>query len=60
MESNRYHCCASCINFKAEKTSQGMRYECVRLGYETKPIYRFDCWEPKPQVLKLMKKEDQV
>ncbi|WNB92405.1 hypothetical protein [Bacillus sp. NEB1478] len=54
---NRYHCCATCVNFKPEKTSVGMRYFCVRLGYDTKPDYQFNCWEPKPHIVKLIKKE---
>jgi hypothetical protein len=58
MKTNRYHCCATCVNFKPEKTNQGMRYFCVRLGFETKPDYQFNCWEPKPHVVELMKKED--
>ncbi|KIL48882.1 hypothetical protein KP77_20930 [Jeotgalibacillus alimentarius] len=33
-----------------------MLYFCKRLGYETKPDYRFNCWEPKEHVKKLMEK----
>jgi hypothetical protein len=57
MKTNRYRCCATCVNFKAEKTNQGMRYFCVRLGFDTKPDYQFNCWDPKPNVVELMKKE---
>ncbi|WP_018924764.1 hypothetical protein [Salsuginibacillus kocurii] len=52
-----YHCCATCIHFAADKTVDGMTYRCVRLGYETKPTYTFNCWEPKPAVQRLMEKE---
>ncbi|MGG1575828.1 hypothetical protein [Fictibacillus sp. NRS-1165] len=50
------HCCATCINFKASKTGQGMKYECTRLWYETKPTYQFNCWEPKEHVKKWLDK----
>lgn len=34
-----------------------MVYSCSRLGYETKPTYTFNCWDPKDHVLRLMEKE---
>ncbi|GLY09748.1 hypothetical protein Bbad01_09640 [Bacillus badius] len=34
-----------------------MRYYCARLQYETKPAYQFNCWNPKDQVVKLLKKK---
>ncbi|MCM3717617.1 hypothetical protein [Fictibacillus phosphorivorans] len=58
MKTNKYHCCATCVNFKPLKTEQGMYYYCSRLGYETKPDYTFNCWEPKPHIVELMKKEE--
>lgn len=48
--------CASCINFRAERDQDGMKYYCSRLGYETNPKYQFNCWTPKEQVRKLMDK----
>ncbi|WP_419465927.1 hypothetical protein [Bacillus spongiae] len=54
---NRFHCCATCIHFQANKTTRGMVYYCERLGYETKPTYVFNCWEPKEHVLLLMSKK---
>ena len=55
---NRFHCCATCIHFAAEKKEKGgMAYRCVRLGYETKPFYTFTCWEPTVKVNQLMKKD---
>ncbi|MGE7215220.1 hypothetical protein [Priestia koreensis] len=56
---NRYHCCATCQHFKAEKTADGMNYFCTRLQYETKPTYQFTCWDPKEHVRKLIQKEKQ-
>ncbi|AJD91253.1 hypothetical protein JMA_19360 [Jeotgalibacillus malaysiensis] len=54
---NEYHVCATCIYFKALRNEKGnMYYTCERLGYETKPHYRFNCWTPKEHVIKLMKK----
>ncbi|WP_102027443.1 hypothetical protein [Salirhabdus sp. Marseille-P4669] len=54
-----FHCCATCVNFLAKKNEQerGMIYRCTRLGYDTRPEYKFDCWDPKPHVIKLMEKE---
>lgn len=52
----RFHVCASCVNFQAVRTDDGMKYFCRRLGYETKTTYKFNCWEPKPQVKRLMEK----
>ncbi|KHF41769.1 hypothetical protein [Halalkalibacter okhensis] len=56
--TNRYHCCATCTHFGAEKKAGRMQYHCVRLGFETKPVYKFNCWEPKEHVKKLMKKRN--
>ncbi len=52
-----YHCCATCENFSATKTENGMQYKCVRLGFDTKPSYQFDCWSPKEHIKKLIEKE---
>jgi hypothetical protein len=57
MKSSRYHACATCRNFSAEKIDGKMHYQCTRLGYETKPAYQFNCWEPKEHVRKLMIKD---
>ncbi|MTH52104.1 hypothetical protein GKZ89_01705 [Bacillus mangrovi] len=57
-----YRCCAACVHFRSAKNSSGagMIYTCSRLGYETRPEYSFQCWEPKEQVKKLMKKRGEV
>lgn len=52
-----FHCCATCKHFKAERTADGMTYQCSRLGYPTKPSYKFNCWNPKENVKLLIKKE---
>lgn len=54
---NRFHCCATCIHFSAERKNGKMTYFCKRLGYETKTHYQFDCWTPKEKVRRLMEKE---
>ncbi|RDI43050.1 hypothetical protein [Falsibacillus pallidus] len=51
---NPYHVCASCIHFEASKVNGHMKYYCKRLGYETKPDYVFNCWDPKKKVKDLM------
>ncbi|MDQ0337510.1 hypothetical protein J2S00_000280 [Caldalkalibacillus uzonensis] len=51
-----FHCCATCIHFKVEKGHSHITYRCARLGYETKPAYQFNCWEPKENVRQLMTK----
>lgn len=50
--TSRYHCCATCKHFSAVKTEKGMRYTCIRLGFETRPEYKFDCWNPREDILK--------
>jgi hypothetical protein len=59
MENSRFHACATCINFKAEKSVDNLKYYCARLGFETKTHYQFDCWNPKENVKKLMRRESQ-
>jgi hypothetical protein len=60
MKENRFHCCASCKNFQIEKKSgTGKRIYCERLGFDTKPAYQFNCWDPKERVVKAMRKEEQ-
>lgn len=56
MEEKQYKVCATCKNFEAIKTAAGMQYYCKRLGFDTKPSYSFNCWDPKAHVLQLMKK----
>ncbi|WP_240628558.1 hypothetical protein [Bacillus salacetis] len=58
MKDSRYHACATCRHFSAERMDGKMLYHCKRLGFETKPEYQFNCWNPKDHIRKLMKKED--
>jgi hypothetical protein len=51
-----FHCCATCKHFKTEKANKGMKYFCLRLGYETKPNYQFNCWNPREEIKKLIQK----
>ncbi|WP_099362791.1 hypothetical protein [Fredinandcohnia onubensis] len=54
---SKYHACATCVHFVAERKGGKMIYSCARLGYDTKPAYKFNCWTPKPHIVKLMKTE---
>lgn len=56
MGKNRFHACATCVNFQISRTESTVKYFCRRLGYETKTHYQFDCWDPKENVKKLMAK----
>jgi hypothetical protein len=58
MKNSRYHACATCKHFSAERVDGKMQYHCERLGYETRPDYQFNCWNPKDHIRDLMKKED--
>ncbi|MEH7438305.1 hypothetical protein V7182_12580 [Neobacillus drentensis] len=49
-----YHCCATCKHLKIEKKGSGIAYMCGRLGYPTKTNYKFNCWDPKEHIKKLM------
>ncbi|WML48832.1 hypothetical protein RCG23_01490 [Neobacillus sp. PS3-34] len=51
-----FHCCAACRHFKAERKNGVMVYNCSRLGYQTMPSYKFNCWDPAEKVKKLMVK----
>lgn len=54
---SRFHCCATCRHFAINKTGERIIPYCARLGYETKPDYQFNCWDPKERVKQAMKKE---
>ncbi|WP_317987116.1 hypothetical protein [Sutcliffiella rhizosphaerae] len=54
---NRFHACATCQHYEVVKSQERTRYHCSRLGYDTRPHYQFNCWQPKENVLKLMEKE---
>ncbi|MEH6942342.1 hypothetical protein [Bacillus sp. JJ722] len=56
MSTKDFHCCATCIHFKVEKANQKITYYCARLGFETKTHYKFDCWNPRENIKKLMNK----
>lgn len=56
MSIESFRVCATCIHFQAEKKRLGMSYYCKRLGYNTKPNYKFNCWTPKKHIQKLMEK----
>nr|WP_242035276.1 hypothetical protein [Mesobacillus harenae] len=53
---NPFHACATCVHFRADKPAGNMTYTCSRLGFETKPAYKFQCWKPKQHIIKLMEK----
>ncbi|MCD5323092.1 hypothetical protein LQ226_04980 [Pontibacillus sp. HN14] len=53
-----FHCCATCVHFTVAKEKGRVKRFCKRLGYETDPRWKFDCWTPKDHVLRLMKKEE--
>ncbi len=52
-----YHYCATCMHFNIEKKTAGMVYTCNRLGFQTKTTYKFDCWNPKENIKKIIEKE---
>ncbi|KEO82278.1 hypothetical protein [Tumebacillus flagellatus] len=57
--SKNFHCCATCQHYRILKTPSGTATRCDRLGYETKPAYQFNCWNPKDQVRQLIDKREQ-
>lgn len=54
---SKYHCCASCRHFASGRENGKVFNRCVRLGYDTHPKYRFNCWDPKERVRKQMAQE---
>lgn len=56
-----YHCCATCKWFVVEKEpNRRVSYRCSRLGYETKPAYQFNCWEPKEQIRQKIQQQTEL
>ncbi|MCY0889046.1 MAG: hypothetical protein OWQ59_11395 [Alicyclobacillaceae bacterium] len=53
----RYHCCATCKHFRVRRTDSGVHAQCARLGYETKASYRFNCWDPRPDIRERIEKD---
>jgi len=54
---NRFHACATCIHYGIIRMDNKQQFLCTRLGYETRPNYRFNCWTPKDHVRKLIERE---
>jgi hypothetical protein len=50
-----FKCCATCENFIILKDNRTVKYFCGRLNFETKPKYKFDCWDPKDNIKKMLK-----
>ncbi|YBZ95089.1 hypothetical protein M1E09_07800 [Bacillus sp. AK031] len=57
MTYSRFHACATCQHFSAERRHGKMHYQCKRLGFDTRPDYQFNCWTPKEHIKELMDKE---
>lgn len=55
--TSRYHCCATCRHFSAEKKDKQMQYKCIRLGFNTRPEYKFDCWDPRKDIQRKMNQQ---
>ena len=55
-----FHFCASCKHFEAKRVNRQIQYHCKRLGFKTMPDYKFNCWDPKENVKKLMEKENKA
>lgn len=51
---DRFHCCATCIHYHVNTSVRPLEYLCKRLGYATHPTYKFDCWQPKEQVQRIL------
>nr|WP_249226493.1 hypothetical protein [Alicyclobacillus mengziensis] len=53
--SERYHCCATCVHYCAKRTDAGVHTYCSRLGYDTRPNWKFHCWTPKEHIIQRLK-----
>ncbi|MBM7680225.1 hypothetical protein JOD43_000384 [Pullulanibacillus pueri] len=54
---DHYHHCATCQHF-GFRAEENKKYPmCTRLGFDTKPEYQFDCWDPKPRVRAAIQKK---
>jgi hypothetical protein len=54
-----YHCCATCQHFLIQRVNQTKVVQCKRLGFDTKPSYKFHCWTPRPDIQKKMDEQAQ-
>jgi hypothetical protein len=45
-------CCATCRHVERQATRMP-RFQCRRLGWETRPEWRFDCWVERPRTEKM-------
>lgn len=43
-------CCASCLHVGIRRDGERLRVFCRRLGYDTKPEWRFHCWTPNIRI----------
>lgn len=55
--SRDYHCCATCQHFQILREADKPVSLCRRLGYETRPSYKFKCWTPRPDIVQKMRTE---
>lgn len=54
---DHYHHCASCRHFGFRSEGGKKLPICTRLGFDTKPYYQFNCWDPKPRVREAMEEK---
>ncbi len=50
------HFCATCYHIKPIHKANRVHFMCSRLGYETQPKWKFNCWTPRQQYT--IKQED--
>lgn len=46
LENRDVHFCATCQHLRHERRG---KFVCARLGYETRPRWKFNCWSPRPK-----------
>ena len=49
------HYCATCRHIVAEAGADAVVFRCRRLGWETRPQWRFRCWQERPASLPMPK-----
>ncbi|WP_109430600.1 hypothetical protein [Sulfoacidibacillus thermotolerans] len=45
------HFCATCRHIRAIREADGVHFHCSRLGYQTRPNWKFNCWTPRDHYL---------
>jgi hypothetical protein len=47
------HCCATCVHIESVRRGGVSFYRCGRLGWNTRPAWKFACWVERSPAVKM-------